>query len=89
MGLFDSKTKEDKKSEKLQKVMQRYHLEDCSPELAPQVQEIGLALMGNKALEFGQLLQGNSVDSVKMSYLDAIVKQNFMIIKLLDQISNK
>lgn len=89
MGLFDGKSKEEKDSAKLQKVMEKYHLENVSPNFAPQVQEIGLALMGNKAVELGTALQGNGVDAVKLSYLDAIVKQNFMIIQLLDQIANK
>lgn len=89
MALFDGKSKEEKQEEKLQKVMAKYHIENVSPEYAPQVREIGLALMGNKAIEFGTLLQGNSIDTVKMSYLDAIVKQNFIIIDLLDKIANK
>ena len=88
MALFDGKSKEEKEAAKLQKVMEKYHLESVSSEYAPQVREIGLALQGNKAIELGALLQGSSSDAVKMSYLDAIVKQNFIIIQLLDKIAN-
>jgi hypothetical protein len=40
-------------------------------------------------IELGTLLQGNGADAVKMSYLSAIMKQNFIIIKLLDEIAHK
>lgn len=88
MGLFGSNN-DEKQQEKLAKVMKKYHLEDVSPKLAPEIQDIAYDLAGNRLIEAGTFLQGNDVDSTKMAYLAAITKQNFLIIKLLDQIANK
>ena len=87
MGLFGDK--DAKQQAKLEKVMQKYHLEDVSPALAPQIQDIAYDLAGNNLIATGELFQGNAVESAKLDYLAAITKQNFIIIKLLDQIANK
>ncbi|WP_405373449.1 hypothetical protein [Pseudobutyrivibrio sp.] len=87
MGLFGDK--EAKREEKLKKVMEKYHLEDVSPTIAPQIQDIAYDLAGNDLIAAGELFQGNAVESTKLDYLAAITKQNFIIIKLLDQIANK
>lgn len=94
MGLFgDNVSKEERQKQKqqehFQKIIAKYHLQGISPSLAPQINEIALELSGNSMIELGTLFQGNSTDSAKLSYMNAIVKQNFMIIKLLDQIANK
>lgn len=87
MGFLGNK--EEKNEEKVQKLMAKYHLENISPKYADQVKEIAADLAGNKMIEVGTLLQGNGVDSAKMSYLSAIMKQNFIIIQLLDEIAKK
>ena len=88
MGLFDSKEEKDAKKEaKLKEAMAKYGLQDISDDYAPYVRDIQLELMGNKLIEFGTALQGNGVDSAKMSYLSAIMKQNWIIIRLLDEIA--
>lgn len=87
MGFLGNK--EEKNEEKVQKLMTKYHLENVSPKYADQVKEIAAELAGNKMIEVGTLLQGNGVDSAKMSYLSAIMKQNFIIIQLLDEIAKK
>lgn len=90
MGFLKSEEeKAAKAEEKIAKLMRKYHLEDVSPKYAPQVKEIALELSGNKMIEFGTLLQGNSVDSTKLSYLSAIMRQNWIIIQLLDEIARK
>lgn len=86
------KTEEEKAAkaeEKIEKLMRKYHLEDVSPKYAPQVKEIALELSGNKMIELGTLLQGNAVESTKLSYLSAIMRQNWIIIQLLDEIARK
>lgn len=85
MGLFEN----DKKDEKLQKLLKKYHVENVSSDISENVQDIAYELMGNKAIEVGTLFQGNSVDATKMSYLSAIMKQNWIIIRLLDEIAQK
>ena len=87
MGIFGNN--EDKATEKAEKLMSKYHLNGISSDYQEEVKEIASELAGNKAIEFGTLLQGNSADAVKMSYLSAIMKQNWLIIRLLDKIANK
>lgn len=88
MGLLGKN--EAKKEEKVQALLKKYGLESLSdPRDIQAVKNIASDLAGNKAIEFGTLLQGNGADAVKMSYLNAIMQQNFIIIRLLDRIANK
>lgn len=87
MGMFGNN--EEKQQEKAKKIMEKYHLENVSSKYADQVKEIALELSGNKMIEVGSLLQGNAVDSTKLSYLSAIMRQNWIIIQLLDEIAKK
>ena len=86
MGLFNN---EDKQLEKAEKIMKKYHLEKISADYQEQVKEISTDLAGNKMIEAGTLLQGNAVDLAKLSYLSAIMKQNWIIIRLLDELAHK
>lgn len=85
MALFNKETPEQKTA----RMMAKYGLENISPDYAPYVRDITYELAGNKLIEFGTTLQGNGVDSAKMSYLSAIMKQNWIIIRLLDEIAKK
>ena len=88
MGLFGNN--DEKKAEKAQALLQKYGLDNLSdPRDIQAVQSIANDLMGNKLIEVGTLFQGNGVDAAKMSYLNAIMQQNFIIIRLLDKIANK
>lgn len=88
MGLLEKN--EAKKEEKAQALLKKYGLESLSdPRDIQAVKNIASDLAGNKAIEFGTLLQGNGADAAKMSYLNAIMQQNFIIIRLLDRIANK
>jgi hypothetical protein len=80
---------EEKKQEKVNKLMERYKITNVSSDISEDVLAIAQDLAGNKMIELGTLLQGNGADAVKMSYLSAIMKQNFIIIKLLDEIAHK
>lgn len=80
---------EEKKQEKINKLMERYKITNVSSDISEDVLAIAQDLAGNKMIEVGTLLQGNGADAVKMSYLSAIMKQNFIIIKLLDEIAHK
>jgi len=80
---------EEKKQEKVNKLMERYKITNVSSDISEDVLAIAQDLAGNKMIEVGTLLQGNGADAAKMSYLSAIMKQNFIIIKLLDEIAHK
>jgi hypothetical protein len=87
MGMFGNS--EEKQQEKVDKLLQKYRVTNVSADIKEDVNAIALDLAGNKAIELGAILQGNGVDAVKMSYLSAIMKQNWIIIKLLDEIAHK
>lgn len=79
-----------KQEEKLNALMKKYHLEDVSPKIAPQIREINNELLGTGLMEAGmKLSMAKAEEQVKVSYLNAIMKQNFIIIRLLDEIANK
>ena len=92
MGLFGSaEDKEAKKEAKLDAMMAKYGLEKLSPEYRDKVKDINLELMGNGAMELGIALSMGvkTEDRLTVSYLHAIVEQNWMIIRLLDEIKRK
>lgn len=79
---------EEKKAQKAQQLLEKYGLQDLSdPRDLQAVKNISYNLMGNKLIEFGTALQGNGADSAKMSYLNAIMEQNFIMIRQLDRIA--
>ena len=88
MGLFGNN--EDKQAQKTQALLQKYGLESLSdPRDVQAVHNIAATLAGNKLIEVGTLLQGSGADSAKMSYLNAIMEQNFIMIRQLDRIAQK
>ena len=79
---------QEKQEQKTLALMQRYGLEGLSdPRDAQAVRNIASNLAGNKLIEVGALFQGNGIDSAKMSYLNAIMEQNFIMIRQLDRIA--
>lgn len=88
MGMFGNS--EDKKAAKVEALLSRYGLQELNDDRDYEsVQNIATNLMGNKLIEIGSALQGNGADAAKMSYLNAIVEQNFIIIRQLDRIARK
>ena len=89
MALFgNGESKEEKKERKAQEMLSKYGL-DClsDPKDLEAVKNIQCSLMGNKMIELGAALQGNGADAAKMSYLNAIMQQNYIIIRQLDRIA--
>lgn len=79
-----------KQEEKLMALMKKYHLENVSPEIAPQIREINNELLGTGIMKTGMALSfAKAEEQVKVAYLNAIMKQNFIIIRLLDEIAKK
>lgn len=77
-----------KQEQKVQMMLQRYGLQDLSdPRDIQAVRNIATSLSGNKLIEVGTLLQGNGVDPAKLSYLNAIMEQNFIMIRQLDKLT--
>ncbi len=91
MGLFGSgEAKEDKQAKKVSEILRKYGVEELSdPRDVASMREIAVEMMGNKLIETGVLLQGNGIDSTKLSYLRILMQQNFIIIRQLDRLNNK
>ena len=91
MGLFNnnSETKEEKQERKMQETLAKYELNNLSPEYANAVKNISLALAGNNLIEVGSTLGMTPAENLSTSYLKAIVEQNFIIIRQLNEISEK
>lgn len=88
MGLLGNS--EDKKEEKALAALKKHHLEDISPKYAEAVKEINLELAGTGAMEMGAKLSfAKNEELLKISYLKTLVEQNWIIIRMLDDISKK
>lgn len=90
MGLFGEKeTKEEKQLRKAKEVMDKYGLGSLSSEYVDAVKNINLELAGTGAMEFGIALSGKTEDVAKLSYLNTLIAQNWIIIRQLDEINRK
>lgn len=91
MGMFDGKSKEEKKAEKLEAAMKKHHLEDVSAKYAEQVKEINLEMLGTGLMETGAALSFGvkNEDMLKIAYLRTLVEQNWIIIRMLDELNKK
>lgn len=88
MALFGGKeSREEKVARRTQELLDKYGLCDISPKDIESVKNICIALQGNGMIEFGTALSGKAEDVAKMSYLRALVEQNWIIIRQLDRIS--
>ena len=86
--MFEKNQRKD--IENIKTTMQKYGLEDLRDDRDfKSCKNIAADLAGNKLMEVGSLLKGNPSDAAKMSYLHAIVEQNFIIIRQLDRIASK
>lgn len=81
---------EEKKAAKVEALLNRYGLQELSDQRdLDSVRNIATNLMGNKLIELGAALQGNGADAAKLSYMNAIMEQNFIMIRQLDRIAKK
>ena len=89
MALFGD-SKEDKKAKKVEELMERYGLQDLSdPRDLQAVENIASKLAGSNLINIGTALSGLPQDVAKMSLLQAIVEQNWIIIRQLDKLNSK
>lgn len=88
MGLFGNK--EEKQEQEIQKFIAKYKLNDIDQNDLMMIKEISLDLCG---LGLMKTVMGMSLakteDKLKAGYLSALVKQNWILIRKLDEISKK
>lgn len=86
MGLFGNN--EEKKEQKAQALLAKYGLQEISNQKdLESLRKISCDLMGNQLIELGATLTGKPEDGAKLSYLHAIMQQNFIMIRQLDRIA--
>lgn len=90
MALFGGESKEDKQVKKAFEVLKKYGMEDLSDQRdLENVSSIAMKLAGSNLINLGTALSGSGADVGKMSLLQAIVEQNWIIIRMLDKLNNK
>lgn len=91
MALFSSKeNKEDKKQQEINNFMNKYQLEEIDDKDLVIIKKIATDLIGNNLLKAGMALSfAKAEEQAKVSYLSALVNQNWIMIRQLNNISNK
>lgn len=95
MALFGGgESKEEKKArkerEEMEKFMEKYQLNDLSEQDLVILKRIAGDLAGNGFLKAGMALSfAKAEEQAKVTYLSALVEQNWMIIRLLSEINSK
>lgn len=90
MALFggNKETKEEKQARQVQEMLVKYGMDDLSDERdITAVKQIASELYGSNVAEFGMLLSSKAEDVWKISYLRAIIEQNWIIIRQLDRLN--
>ena len=86
--MFGGKSKEEKKQEQLDKLMEKYNLYELDPKDLETVKNIANDLAGNGLLKAGMALSfTNGADQAKVTYLSALVEQNWLIINQLSRLN--
>ena len=89
MALFGN-DKEEKKTEKVYELLHKYGLQELSdPRDVESVKQIAYKLAGSNLINIGTALGGSAQDVGKLSLLQAIVEQNWIIIRQLDKLNSK
>lgn len=89
MALFGT-DKEEKKAEKVYELLHKYGLQELSdPRDVESVKQIAYKLAGSNLINLGTALGGSAQDVGKLSLLQAIVEQNWIIIRQLDKLNSK
>lgn len=84
----NGKAKEEKQQEQLEKFQQRYHLDELDSRDLDTVKAIAADLAGNGFLKAGMALSlSNAADQAKVTYLSALVEQNWIIINQLSRLN--
>ena len=90
MGLFDKKSKEEKRDEKLQKFIERYGLDELDDRDYEKVEQIATDLIGKDFMKTGMAISmAKAEEQLKVSYLSVLVEQNWIIMNQLSRISKQ
>ncbi len=92
MGFFKSEEeKQAEREEKLNKVMSKYELNELEDKYKNAVKSINAELSGTGMMEFGNMISFDEKTAARINtyYLNALIQQNWIIIRQLNDISKK
>lgn len=90
MAFGNKETKEEKQARKAQELLQKYGLQELTdPRDLEAVRQIATSLAGNKLISLGAALSGKPYENADLTYQQAIVEQNFVIIRQLSRVIEK
>ena len=90
MSIFNGKTKEEKQEEEMKKFMEKYQLNDLNEKDLIILKKIANDLFGNGMFKMGMAFSmAPAQEQAKVTYLSALVEQNWMIIRQLSEINKK
>lgn len=89
MAFFNKKQEVDP-TEKAKQIIQRYDLQNVDPQYADALKSISTLLIGSGIEEFSGLLNSDdkAINRVQTQYIHAIMEQNFIIIRQLNDLIN-
>ena len=90
MAFGSKESKEEKQERKIQELLTKYGMQDLTdPEDIRGVKQIAQNLTGNKITAAGLALSGKPYENAILTYQQAIVEQNFIIIRQLAILAEK
>lgn len=91
MGLFgDKESKEEKQARKERELLEKYGLTQVDERDIDSIRKIISDLAGNDLIKTGMALSfSKAEDQAKVSYLSALVEQNWIIIRQLDRLNKQ
>lgn len=88
MGFLSGESKDDKQARKEAELLSKYGLSDLDVKDIESVKKIVSDLVGNGLFKAGMALSfAKAEEQAKVTYLSALVEQNWIIIRQLDRIS--
>lgn len=90
MAIFGKKeTAEEKQQREMEKFMRKYQLEDIDEKDLVILKKIAIDIIGNEFIKTGMAFSfAKAEEQAKVSYLSALVEQNWMIIRQLSRLNS-
>lgn len=89
-GLSKEEKRAKKQQEEIQKFMNKYQLDEIDEKDLVVLRRIANDLAGNGLFKVGMALSfSKAEEQMKVTYLSALVEQNWMIIKQLSQLNSR
>lgn len=79
---------EERKAMEMKEFTQKYNLESMSEKDLELVKKVASDLAGNGLMKFGMALSASAEDVTKVTYLSALVEQNWIIINQLRRLNS-